>query len=226
MNGLRPMKPTLVVGDLHGKHEVVTAVLEEARDNDFNVVFIGDYLDSYTRGSDDCVTTLLLVLDAIENNPEQVTALWGNHEKSYVDAVMRCSGFDTETYPKIQHLEDRMNVLLKDYVWVYGYLLSHAGVSAALLRNLKIDLPTYLESKNNNQIGFARGGNHRVGGLYWCDFRREFEPIDGVPQITGHTRGTGIRQKGNSYCIDCLEDRDDILCVLLTDDGAIQEYSI
>lgn len=46
-----------------------------------------------------------------------------------------------------------------------------------------------------------------LGGLFWCDFRQEFEPVPGLTQVFGHTASGGdtIRRVADSYCIDCLD---------------------
>jgi hypothetical protein len=60
-------------------------------------------------------------------------------------------------------------------------------------------------------VGHARGGVS-YGGPVWCDFNKEFKPIEGVRQIFGHTPGRNIRVRYHhmieDYCVDCL-DRDD-----------------
>jgi hypothetical protein len=71
-------------------------------------------------------------------------------------------------------------------------------------------------------IGKSRGGRSKVGGIFWCDWTHEFDPIP-VNQIFGHTRLINepedgpIRERSytetenstqkiwHSYCIDCLD---------------------
>jgi hypothetical protein len=195
---------TIAVGDLHGITEVVEAVLKKTA---YNIVFIGDYLDSYDRSVLDQLRVLDLVLGAVNDNPERVKALKGNHEWSYIDPQMQCSGFQ---YATKRGVEERDMSPLLDYVWVGEYFLSHAGVSQTLLDYIGYSFEEYIEAGEFKQIGRARGGRHRYGGLYWCDWWREFEPVKGVPQIVGHSNhrpiGTaeGVTRMGNSYNIDCL----------------------
>lgn len=202
---------TLVVGDLHGRLEIA----QRALDTDYPVVFIGDYLDSFNRSVNDQVETLKLVLDAA--GEERCTALMGNHEMSYVHDSHRCSGFKAATHMHVKHMDLSA---LKDYVFVEGFLISHAGVSQRLLDYFELTLDEYLDSNNFEQVGCTRGGRYPVGGLRWCDWRDEFAPIADQPQIVGHTRGKIIRQKGNSYCIDVLED--DSNNVALIDNGELE----
>jgi len=188
---------TLVIGDLHGQHELVDLALKDG----FPVVFLGDYLDSFDRTPEDCILTLIKVLAAVRQGKAQ--ALLGNHELSYLEnKVMGCSGYRKETAAMLPCLDISS---LKSYIYSEGFLLTHAGVSQDLLDALGTSLEDYLEDKRYNQIGYERGGYDEAGGLYWCDWRY-FKPIVNVPQIMGHSRGRDIRKTGNNYCIDCLED--------------------
>ena len=69
---------TLVIGDLHGRWEIAEAALA----TEHNVVFMGDYLDSFDRTSLECLETLKVVTNAVLAEPERVQALVGNHEMS------------------------------------------------------------------------------------------------------------------------------------------------
>ena len=67
------------------------------------------------------------------------------------------------------------------------------------------------------QVGSSRGGRFRAGGIVWCDFDHEFQPIEDLRQIVGHTSQymTGVSKQHNSegfanivdannICIDCF----------------------
>lgn len=188
---------TLVVGDLHGQVEIA----EKALSFGTPVIFIGDYLDSFTRSYEDQIRTLQVIIEAVRDG--KATALYGNHEWSYLDPKMQCSGYNYHTARMVPHLDTDV---LKEYVFAEGFLISHAGVSKKLLDAREQTLEEYLEAGEFKQIGRSRGGRDRVGGLFWADWNKDFEPLEDQPQIVGHTRGNIIRQKGNSYCIDVLED--------------------
>lgn len=176
---------TLFVGDTHGCREVIQHALNSPYPD--RVVFMGDYLDSFNRSVEEQVNTLHLVLNVCEDNPGKYIGLLGNHELSYLDREMRASGFNTETHYHVIHLEDRIKRILKPFVWIDEWLVSHAGVSQTLLKNLQMPVDEYLERGDFNQIGVARGGWSEVGGLFWCDFNREFEPVCGLNQVVGHS---------------------------------------
>ncbi len=214
------MDKFVVVGDLHGRYEIVEQVLNA---DEYKVLFIGDYLDSFTRSITEQLHTINLVLGAIRKEPERVFGLKGNHELSYVDPRMRCSGYSYELQNKINYTVD-MEPLL-DYMWVGDYLVSHAGISQRLLDAENLTLEQYLEAGDYNQIGRARGGRDAIGGLYWCDWWQEFEPIEDVPQVVGHSNyrpvhaNLGVTFKGKSCNIDCLE-RGENEVLVITKDGA------
>lgn len=211
---------TLVVGDLHGK----LAVVKQALATSHNVVFVGDYVDSYTESVELQIQTLDAVLDAIENEGDRVTGLIGNHEVSYLTPHMRCSGFNSATNMHLMTRSSRMMNTLKYYTRVDGFLISHAGVSQRFLTCAGLDtVEEYIDSNNYDQIGVYRGGLSPVGGLFWCDWRFDFAPIENLPQVVGHTRGQNIRRNGNSYCVDVL---DYTPHCLLIQDGVVSAWNL
>lgn len=193
---------TLFVGDIHGEWEVVKKVLKFPG----RVVFVGDYVDSHTRSTDSCIKALKLVLDAVENRPLTI-AHFGNHEMSYCGHM--CSGYNWDTQITIDsELRHKMDAYLKYYSYVDGVLVSHAGVSSKYLEANNVSLDDYLKTGEYTEVGYTRGGRNPVGGLLWCDWFTEFEPIQGVPQICGHSGyrpsgvERGILKNDNTYMID------------------------
>lgn len=220
---------TMVVGDLHGQHELALAAL----DTGYPVIFIGDYLDSFTRSPVEQIQTLKLVLEAIKAGAAR--GILANHETSYTKN-QRCSGWnpstqlgvdqiivdtghtDPETFQRKSDID-----LLEDYIWHEGFLISHAGVSQRYLDLHKITLEEYLAAGDFEQVGRARGGRG-IGGLRWCDWNYEFEPVPGVKQIVGHSRGNSVRERDGNYCIDCLEDTEPQ--VVLIEDGQLEVVNL
>ena len=196
---------TLFIGDLHGKYEIVEAALASDYEK---IVFMGDYVDSFSKTPQDQLKTLDLVLGAIKENPERVTGLLGNHELSYIFRAMQCSGWNEDMQEEINKRDLRA---LKDYTWVGKYLASHAGVSNRLVKHMAKGLDEYLEREDFFQIGRARGGWSKVGGLFWNDWFQEFDPLEDTPQIVGHsgyriyTKNKGILEKDGSFNVDCLD---------------------
>lgn len=198
---------TLIVGDLHGKIEVV----ERALAQEHPVIFVGDILDSFERPITDHLKCLELIFSAIDSGKAQ--CLYGNHELSYLYYPMRCSGYHAGMMYHIQHgLREEMEKRFKYFLFYKpNILITHAGLDRSLwikhglsLENLKDVLNVWCRDISNPawQIGRVRGGTNEVGGIFWCDFNMEFEEIPELVQIFGHTIGKNLRQKGNSYCID------------------------
>lgn len=218
----------IVVGDIHGHVDSVEAALAF----DGKTIFVGDYLDSFNQPVENQIRCLTMVMDAIEDNPDKTVGLLGNHEMSYLDQTMRCSGYNPETQTYVDHLRERMLSLLGTYHWEQGVLVSHAGVSKKLLFRRDQELGDYLSAGDFNQIGYFRGGYDPVGGLFWCDFR-EIEPIPGVVQVVGHTASKGhsevdgvreFKQDGGTvWCVDNLDRKKE---VLLIEDGVCSPYEL
>jgi len=206
------MKYTFV-GDIHGKVDCV----EHALDKDGKIVFVGDFMDSFNKPLEDQKVCLDLVLDAIEKGKAE--ALLGNHELSYLQpAQHRCSGFSTITDIVMIHYRNRLFAKFKKFLWIDNFLITHAGLHPRVneLRGER-DWDEWANDPESSahQVGRSRGGWSKYGGIFWCDFNRDFEPIDGINQIFGHTRGDSIRTKHTehslNFCIDCLDSRMEFL---------------
>jgi serine/threonine protein phosphatase 1 len=83
-NILRPAMPFYAVGDLHGRVdllETLIARIDPAADE--RIIFLGDYID---RG-DQSAQTLDRVFQMMQERPNQVICLMGNHEKMMCDFI-------------------------------------------------------------------------------------------------------------------------------------------
>ena len=206
---------TLIVGDVHGRVEVVERALAQAAP----VIFVGDFLDSFNRTVADQIKCLDLVLEAIATDKAQ--AILGNHELSYLTQWHRCSGWNHATQAHIDGgYRKKIYDNFVDFVFNEpNILITHAGLTKQLwdkeLLTLEllpqilaewcadIDSPAHL-------IGQARGGWTSYGGIFWCDFKHEFQEIPELVQVFGHSQDKTIRNQGNSYCIDCNEYNDEL----------------
>lgn len=198
------------VGDVHGKVDSV----EKALAMDGKKIFVGDFIDSYDRTTAEHKKCYDLVFDAIDKG--EAEAIYGNHELSYIlPDRHRCSGYSGERQMLMTHYGKMIQDRFKPYIYLAdGTLVSHAGLCNKLWKSFDISLATLTATLDKwwpdlkspmHFIGHARGGRNDVGGMFWCDFNLEFEPIPELPQIFGHTRGKGIRTDGNAFCIDCLD---------------------
>ena len=106
----------------------------------------------------------------------------------------------------------RPHLLLGDNV-----LVTHAGLTRQVfelepctIAQLDARLTSWWHDRWSpvHWIGTCRGGSDPVGGTFWCDYNREFEPIPGLTQVFGHTafgsKGE-IRRVEDSYNVDCLD---------------------
>jgi len=216
-------KPFIFIGDIHGNLKIVEKVLGPAFEW-ANKVFVGDFLDSYEFDSNRCVLTLKTVLSAVKGR-EDVTALYGNHDLQYLMPQLRCSGFDSSTQFKVNtELRKDMEELMLNFMLIEHnklekpILVSHAGLSRNLFKSepSEGDISQFLSTGDIYQIGIARGGWDSCGGIFWCDWYNEFEPIQALTQIVGHTgyrkdEDFGILRNQDNYCIDCLQHTDEVL---------------
>jgi hypothetical protein len=227
----------IAIGDIHGRREIVDHILSD-QFSEYQKVFIGDYLDSYNRSVEDQFYCLTTILDAVEER-DDVVALRGNHENSYFKGEM-CGGFNPTLFTLTTHVKKRERDLLLDFYVGNGVLFTHAGLhqnwielhrresGQPLRRDPDFDLeeiseflrsPLISGNYARGAVGRCRGGNHEVGGIFWCDWFKEFESVPGLSQVVGHSgyrpRGErlGIIEKDGNYLIDCFEHAQEVLQV-------------
>lgn len=202
------MKTTLIIPDLHLRWQHANKIIENNPTEE--IIFLGDYFDNF--GDDpNQVEEMCDWLEHSVNQPNRIH-LFGNHDIQYAfdNKFFRCSGYEQW---KEFIIKDRFNSFerfwskfryyhILDNIW----FLLHGGLHPSFIPKSisKIEnrdkfyseLSTYLDSEiikgHRNQswifgIGKSRGGAQNHGGIVWCDFNREFEPILGLNQIVGHT---------------------------------------
>lgn len=205
------MSRTIIVPDVHENIPQLDKLLAHAGRADLTV-FLGDWFDRFNRSSETTRATIGWLLGNIAR--PDFTFLWGNHDLPYAFPnrhELMCSGHAYAT-----------GVLLDTHPQIWepfllltqcgNILISHAGIHASVFRHpsdaVKEGERAMARLRNRHHVepaiaaGRSRGGNQRVGGCTWLDWESEFEPIEGVRQIVGHSRGAAPRWKGNSVCID------------------------
>jgi hypothetical protein len=208
------------VGDIHGKADLV----QKALGCDGQIVFVGDLLDASHRTENlDFTLCLDLVIEAVNKGKAQ--AVFGNHELSYALPQHATNKYDPVCSQLIRASWPIMEDVFKPYIFLKpDFLVTHAGFSNHLLTEMRqIGVKSFQEYVEKvpdwfhdrfsplHWVGYRRGGNNPVGGIYWCDFRSEFEPVLGLNQVFGHTRGQTIRFNENAYCVDVLDYTDKFL---------------
>lgn len=189
----------LVVGDIHGRHELVTEAFDVFLKQHYDkIIFIGDYTDSFDRSDQDIIRCINVVTGMKQTYPDGVILLIGNHDEQYlnhdVGYGIKCSGFRPKLHLALSHV---MIAKKKLFHYAYGignYLFTHAGVSQSWFlkhfdlldlwsERMSIDITdvTKLHIVLNNlqftsdkdvllEIGPDRGGlDANYGGPLWCD---------------------------------------------------------
>lgn len=227
----------VIVADPHNDYKKLDNILKK-EDGDINIC-LGDWFDSFVYDNpSDYRETASYLKNIFLPNPKNYT-LFGNHDIHYLfDAPTTCcSGYEQWKYNIIDKVLDvDRNSIQEKFYWaivVDNILLTHAGLDQRLLppkiKNNQ-DIFDFLDKnidrvliklKSNDhhwfyQAGRSRGGMHKVGGIVWCDFDYEFEPIEDLKQIVGHTsqwetcrakqhdsEGFANITDANNICIDC-----------------------
>ena len=221
------MNNYVIVGDIHGRKEIVEKVLEKFPDE--HKVFVGDFLDSYDRSSEDCIEALVTAMWA-----DNTTILMGNHELSYVlPDTHRCSGYSKKTQTMFNHIKDeyldKVRLYLELDVDDEGmWLVTHAGLTGPSISRQAEEHLSYISNKGFSpqnpafNIGWYRGGLQAThGGILWCDFYAEHDGVPGVTQIVGHTArrerkdppGIFYHEGKNTWNIDCQDRAPEVLIV-------------
>ena len=227
----------VIVADPHNNHTKLDTILRK-EDGDINIC-LGDWFDSFSLDDpSDYVATAKYLKEVFLPNPKNYT-LFGNHDIHYLfnAPATWCSGYEQWKYNAINSVlgSDRHSVTEKFYwaIVVDDILLTHAGLDRRLLPPVCVTnerIFSYLDQSDKEariklqtndlhwfyQVGHSRGGMARTGGIVWCDFKYEFEPIDDLRQIVGHTnqwetgKSAQYHREGftniaeaNNICIDC-----------------------
>ena len=189
----------LVIGDLHGRHELATKAYDTFLKGKYDkAIFLGDYADSHDRPDADILRTFNIVLTMKKNHPEQVELLVGNHDEPYfhldVPRQLLSKGFRMTLHRSLSHV---LAPNIKEFSYAYGiknYLFTHAGVSHkwffkhfdllsmwATRMDMDLldveDLHIILDNIRLTgdkyilfEIGPERGGyDSDAGGPMWCD---------------------------------------------------------
>ena len=197
----------MIIPDIHTKFGIAETIIE--RENPDNVVFLGDYFDSFGDNMEIANQTALWLKESLEK-PNRIHLI-GNHDLSYLDPDHHpCSGYSTGKLFAIKETGVDLTKL-QHYCWVGDWLCTHAGLTREFMsqtnhKNLFVgefldDLIEYDEEKLYSCSNY-RGGTDAFSGIVWCDYD-EFVDIPNVKQIFGHTRGP-LRKTDNHICLDTM----------------------
>lgn len=197
------MNRIIAIGDLHGK-DCWKKVNPEQYDQ---IIFIGDYADSFTITPDKILRNLKDLIDFKKRQPGKVTLLLGNHDMHYMEYPdYRCSGFNRFFQPDYTELFRDNRNLFQAAVQFGDYLFTHAGLSrsfvnhnltayARLIEARQIQVADLLNGLHNSEnqavlhpVSVMRGGADPFGGITWADYREtSVDLLPGYHQVVGHT---------------------------------------
>lgn len=217
---------SLVIPDVHLDIENLKKILQsqEAQDCD-RLVFLGDFFDNFGDSPKRNAEMAQFLKNEILYN-EKATILVGNHDLHYHPKCLpqwRCSGYShekREAIEKVLSLED-----FNQFDWattIDDVLLTHGGLHPSMIpwgqgidaqslcqylnKKCLEALETQLGSEPLLQAGRLRYGPQAHGGIIWMDVR-EYEHIEGIKQIFGHTPLKNPIFLGpeneRSLCLDC-----------------------
>ena len=219
----------LVIPDIHQKISKANLILQ--RESFDKVVFLGDYFDGIGN-INSIKETCDWLKETYYRLGDKAIWLIGNHDISYFEEVTKGRQFARRWFEKVYccsgYSRNKAKIVvrvdMKDFFYNLkilhyeeGFLFSHAGIHPSKLKpfiSLEDNFKTYKEEWEDVKphlhfkktrlydIGELRGGNKPYGDILWLDWSN-FEHIDGLPQIVGHTGDSHVRKNGDSYCIDC-----------------------
>lgn len=226
------MSKILVLGDIHGHTSWEPIVKKEDFDK---VVFLGDYLDSFTVLPIDIARNFAHILNYKASMGDKCVLCYGNHDHSYWNGE-RCSGYKYQGYVNYMPLlEDAFNENMFEIVHIEDDILfSHAGVSGYWLKEVAgfqdVRDITFEKIKElcpvagldilnwNTAQGYDGYGNTISQSPIWIRPQSLLKSkIDGYRQIVGHTNmGTPVEEQG-LYFNDLLPDY-----YIIIEDGVIK----
>jgi hypothetical protein len=217
-------KTILVVSDMHQEVDKMERILQ--RENYDICVMLGDEFDSfYFNSEQDVIKTCNFIKKYIFK--DNFFFILGNHTIQYLygNPNTICSGYEKWKDRLItREFGSFMPAIREKFLWyifVDDRFCSHAGLHPCWLPpNITVNKDN-ITKWLNDEISFAepalinnerhwtfnagrgRGGYQKVGGLTWLDWREEFQPIDGLSQIVGHSSHNYILPYHTEGSLDC-----------------------
>lgn len=214
----------IVVPDIHGNAEMINRAESLLSECD-NMIFLGDYTDSFTATNNDIEYCVKKVIELKVYNPEVVTLLIGNHDYTFMESPdYYCSGHRPEM---VDTLKPLLNTgYFYNHKLINGYLFTHAGITkrwisqsphgikndSYLFRALDEACMTQQGRDWLNQVGYARGGmKYNAGGIFWADKteldNNAYFSEQVKHQIVGHTclpkiKHRVINEENSIYYVD------------------------
>lgn len=214
---------SVIISDLHNRVDWVDEFVNQTEYDE--LIFLGDYFDSWKDNAWNASKTALWLKHALDNYRSTIWLL-GNHDMPYrfpSNYHLCCPGW---THPKSRIVNETLKQedwkKFRLFYYTQGFLLSHAGVLKDIFEHPVKGLTTDIIAERCNEAlekaacglpsavlsaGRDRGGSVSLpgGGITWCDWN-SFEPIPGLNQIVGHTIDDFVRTnyhpESQNYCLD------------------------
>jgi HD superfamily phosphohydrolase YqeK len=211
-----------IIPDVHGR-QFWTKIKDKVDDFD-KIIFLGDYLDPYTRYEgitcEQALNNFKELLEFANDHKDRVILLYGNHDLFYIDEEKECCRHDYLNQGEIRKLFRENSNLFQFAYKQDGCLFTHAGVTSEWLlqNNFKIDeehIVSFLNSNPNElwQIGASRGGFYDFGSPVWSCAYGDW-PFCNNPynliQIFGHSQQqfTGSKKSFSHDTCHCIDSRE------------------
>lgn len=220
----------IIIPDIHGRtfwKDVVDGCENE------DIIFLGDYLDSYgweNISSDDAINNFLEIIKFKREHMNNVTLLLGNHDVHYLKGGFTASSRRMKYYyfdirEIFEKNEDLFQLVKQVQLGDKKFVFSHAGLTSKWLKenyifgiedaenieevvkyNYEIDKKRFISALNH--VGSCRGGLHPSGSLLWADvsehLKYEHENTCPFYQIFGHSQQEANPIVRDKFaCLDC-----------------------
>jgi hypothetical protein len=193
---------TIIIPDIHDRIEKIEPLLEKlkTKHNYDNIVFLGDYFDSYKGDTFEANQTARWLKQSLQK-PDRIHLL-GNHDMPYMvpdNESLYCPGYTASKAHVINNVLSRDDWnKLQPAVFIQNWLISHAGFHPFHIPHNST--PATLVDKANRELAKlkdnkysllfdpgARMGYSLPGGITWLDLFIEFTTVPYINQIVGHS---------------------------------------
>lgn len=223
------LKNILVVGDSHGRGNWEKAIHESIRALD-EIIFVGDYLDSFTISAEDQIRNLENLVSIAVAEPK-ITLLLGNHDYAYIHRFSSISGYQPAFASAYRQILESNRDLFK-IAWGHTSedgdytLITHAGLTYEYWNNTILpdmesgflsqfdgvkDLPIHeilnllIDKKDILwAVGHRRGGFRHPSPLWTDLYELLVDPYPEINQIFGHTamKSQMISNQGGKFLLN------------------------
>lgn len=204
---------TLIIGDIHGRRIWQEIISNEEFDQ---ILFIGDYFDSYNIGAEQQIENFKDIITLKEALHNDCILLIGNHDCHYLNFWQeRYSGFQQGYQYTISHLlHTHLDKLQMCYV-KDNYCFTHAGITNTWAIKHDIDLVNLEQSINDRwkykPLSFMFQGKDVYGDdvtqspIWVRPNSLKKDVVEGYTHVVGHTATNDIIYDDNIILVDCLE---------------------